>query len=152
MGQERRCKLWYCYKSVWWRGSVWNYQHLYVYFNWKKKSHCSIKFGLYRDDGLAVFKNVSEPATEKMKIYTFFSNKKSSLQIIECNLKVVIYIYLIVTFNLNDRFYRPYRTPNDKTHCYHIHSDHPPFISKQLSRSIGKRLPTLSSPKEILIK
>lgn len=100
-----------------------------------KKSHCSIKFGLYRDDGLAVFKNVSEPATEKMKIYTFFSNKKASLQIIECSLKVVIYIYLIVTFNLNDHFYRPYRTPNDKTHCYHIHSD-PPTIHKQTTFTV----------------
>ena len=64
--------------------------------------------------------------------------------IIECNLKVVN--YLDVTFNLNDRLYRK---PNDETHYIHIQSDHPPSITKQLPRSIEKRLSQLSSSKDI---
>ena len=67
--------------------------------------------------------------------------------IIECNLKVVN--YLDVTFNLNDGSYRPYRKPNDETHYIHIQSDHPPSITKQLPRSIEKRLSQLSSSKDI---
>ena len=74
--------------------------------------------------------------------------KQKSLQIIiECNLKVVN--YLDVTFNLNDGSYRPYRKPNDETHYIHIQSDHPPSITKQLPRSIKKRLSQLSSSKDI---
>ena len=67
--------------------------------------------------------------------------------IIECNLKVVN--YLNVTFNLNDGSYRPYRKPNDETHYIHIQSDHSPSITKQLPRSIEKRLSQLSSSKDI---
>ena len=65
--------------------------------------------------------------------------KQKGLQIIiECNLKVVN--YLDVTFNLNDGSYQPYRKPNDETHYIHIQSAHPPSITKQLPRSIEKRL------------
>ena len=53
--------------------------------------------------------------------------------------------YLDVTFNLNDGSYRSYRKPNDKTHYIHIQSDHSPSITKELPRSIGKRLSQLSS-------
>ena len=77
--------------------------------------------------------------------------KQKGLQIIkECNLKVIN--YLDVTFNLNDGSYRPYRKPNDETHYIHIQSDHPPSITKQLPRSIEKRLSQLSSPKDIFYK
>ena len=37
----------------------------------KGKKYDSKNIGLYRDDGLAVFKNVSEPASEKEKKKTF---------------------------------------------------------------------------------
>ena len=57
--------------------------------------------------------------------------------------------YLDVTFNLEDGSYRPYRKPNDETHYIHIHSDHPTSITKQLPRSIEKRLSQLSSSKDI---
>ena len=58
--------------------------------------------------------------------------------------------YFDVTFNLNDISYRPYGKPNDETHCIHIQSDHPPSTTKQLSQSIEKRSPQLSSSKDIL--
>ena len=115
-------------------GSMWIYWHLYVIFNRKKVPFK--KIGPYRDDGLAAFKNVSGPASEKIKIIK-----------IECNLKVVN--YLDVTFNLNDGSYPPYRKPNDETHYIHIQSDHPSSITKQLPRSSEKRLSQLSSSKDI---
>ena len=112
------------------------------------KKYDSKNIGLYRDDGLAVFKNVSGPALEKIKkqLQSLFKQKGMQI-IIECNLKVVN--YLDVTFNLNDSSYRPYRKRNDETHYIHIQSDHPPSITKQLSRSIEKHLSQLSSSKDV---
>ena len=101
------------------------------------KKYDSKNIGLYRDDGLAVFKNVSGPASEKVKKQLQSLFKQKGLQIIiECNLKDVN--YLDVTFNLNAGSYRPYRKPNDETHYIHIQSDHPPSITKQLPRSKRK--------------
>ena len=112
------------------------------------KKYDSKNIGLYRDDGLAVFKNVSGPASEKMKkqLQSLFKQKGMQI-IIECNLKVVN--YLDVTFSLNDGSYRPYRKPTDETHYIHIQSDHRPSITKQLPWSIEKRLSQLSSSKDI---
>ena len=109
------------------------------------KKYDSKHIGLY--DGLAAFKNVSRPASEKMKKQLQSLFKQKGLQIItECNLKVVN--YLDVSFNLNDGSYRLYRKPNDETHYIHIQSDHPPSTAKQLPRSIEKCLSQLSSPKD----
>ena len=41
------------------------------------KKYDSKNIGLYRDDGLAVFKNVSGPASEKKNIYTICLCKKA---------------------------------------------------------------------------
>ena len=92
------------------------------------KKYDSKNIVLYRNDGLAVFKNVSGPASEKIKkqLQSLFKQKGMQI-IIECKLKVVN--YLDVTFNLNDGSYRPYRKPNDETHYIHIQSDHPPSIT-----------------------
>ena len=73
--------------------------------------------------------------------------KLKGLQIIiECNLKLVN--YLDVTFNLNNRSYRPYRKPNYETHYIHIESDHPPSITNQLPWPIKKHLSQLSLSKD----
>ena len=56
--------------------------------------------------------------------------------------------YLDVTLNLNDDSYQPYRKPNNETHYIHIHSDHPPCLTKQLPQSIEKRLSKLSQSKD----
>ena len=112
------------------------------------KKYDSKNIGLYRDDGLGVFKNVSGPASEKIKKQLQSLFKQKGLQIIiKCNLKVVN--YLDITFNLNDGSYRPYKKPNDGTHYIHIQSDHPPSITKQLPWSIEKRLSQFSSSKDI---
>ena len=102
--------------------------------------------GLYRDDGLAVFKNTSGPQSEKIKktFQKMFKNQGLDI-IINCNMKIVN--YLDVT--LNDGSYRPYKKSNDETNYIHVNSDHLPSVLKQLPMSIGKRLSSLSSSKEI---
>ena len=104
--------------------------------------------GLYRDDGLAVFKNISGPQAEKIKKSFQSIFKQNGLDIvIQCNLKIVD--YLDITLNLNDGTHKPFRKPNDITTYIHKESNHPPNIIKQLPRAIEKRISTLSSNKEI---
>ena len=64
--------------------------------------------GLYRDDGLAIFKNMSGPQNEKIKkdLQKIFKDKGLDI-IINYNMKIVN--YLDVSFNLNDGTYRPSR-------------------------------------------
>ena len=104
--------------------------------------------GLYRDDGLAVFKNTSGPQNEriKKKFQKIFKDKGLDI-VIECNKKVVN--YLDVTFNLEDGSHRPFRKPDDETSYINVHSDHPPSIIKQLPLSIERRLSTISSSEEV---
>ena len=104
--------------------------------------------GLYRDDGLAVFKNTSGPQSEKIKTTFQRMLKNKGLDIIiSCNMKIAK--YLDVTLKLNDGSYRPYKKPNEETNYILVNSEHPPSILKQLSKSIEKRLSSLSSSKEI---
>ena len=120
------------------KAEVWELIGIYMLY-WIGKKYDSTNIGLYRHDGLTVLKNVSRPASEKIKKHLQYLFKEKGLQIIiECHLKVVN--YLDATFNLIDGSYRPYRKPNDETHYIHIQSDHPPSITKQRPRSIEKRL------------
>ena len=104
--------------------------------------------GLYRDDGLAVFMNMSGPQSERMKktFQRIFREKGLEL-VIQCNKKVVD--YLDATFNLNDGSFRPYRKPDDDTSYINVNSDHPPSIIKQLPLSIERRLSAISSSEEV---
>ena len=106
------------------------------------------ELGLYRDDGLAVFKNISGPQSEKRKkdFQRIFNENNLKIEI-KCNLTVVD--YLDVTLNLNDGTYKPYRKPNDETTYIHEKSNHPPNIIQQIPLSIEKRLISLSSNKAI---
>ena len=105
-------------------------------------------FGLYRDDGLAVFRKKSGPQAERIKkeFQKVFNENQLNIEIL-CNLKIVD--YLDVTFNLNDGTYRPYHKPNDEITYIHSQSNHPPSIVKQLPLSIESRLREISSSKEI---
>ena len=105
-------------------------------------------FGLYRDDGLAVFRKVNGQQSERIKkdLQKIFKENYLNIEI-SCNKKIVN--YLDVTMNLNDGSYRPYQKPNDELMYIHSESNHPPAIIKQLPLSIEKRLKTLSSSKEI---
>ena len=105
-------------------------------------------FGLYRDDGLAIFKNISDPKSKKVKkdIQKLF--KENELDIpIECNMKTAN--YLDVTLNLENSTYRPYQKENCQIKYINTESNHPPSIIKQLQLSIESRLSLLSSSEEI---
>ena len=102
------------------------------------------EIGLYRDDGLSVFKDISGPDAERIKKDFQRIFKKAGLDlVISCNMKIVN--YLDVTFNLNDGSYKPYHKENNDILYINAKSNHPPSIIKQLPLSIENRLSKLSS-------
>ena len=91
--------------------------------------------GLCRDDGLAIFKNISEPKSVKLKKDIQKLVKENKLDVvIQCNMKTVS--YLGVTLNLENSTYRPYQKENDQKKYINTESNHPPSIIKQLLLSI----------------
>ena len=74
--------------------------------------------GLYRDDGVAIFKNINGPKSEKVKkdIQKLFKENELDI-VIQCNIKTVS--YLDVTLNLKNSTYRPYQ----KDICIYILND-----------------------------
>ena len=87
--------------------------------------------GLYRDDGLVIFKNISGPKSYKVKKDIQKLLKENELDIvIQCNMKTVN--YLDVTLNLENPAYRPYQKENNQIKYINIESNHPPAIIKQL--------------------
>ena len=104
--------------------------------------------GLYHDDGLVIFKNITVPKSEKVKKDVQKLFKENELDIvIQCNMKTVN--YLDVTLNLENSTYRPYKKENNQIKYINIESNHPPSIIKQLPLSIESRLSSLSSSEEI---
>ena len=98
--------------------------------------------GLYRDDGLAIFKSMFGPKMERIEkdIATF---RKLNLKIvIESNMKIVN--FLDVTLNLSDGSFSPYRKPNEESLYINSMSNHPPNIIKHLPKSINRRISSLS--------
>ena len=97
--------------------------------NYNKKD-----IGLYRDDGLAIFKNVSGSKAEKTKkdIQKLFKDIHLNITI-QCNLKIVN--YLDVTFNLSSATYRPFCKTNYEITYIHKESNNPPSILRQISLS-----------------
>ena len=68
--------------------------------------------GLYRDDGLVLFKDKSGPELEKIKTLVQSIFWENELKItIQCNLKIVD--YLEVSFNLRDSSYRLFNKTNN---------------------------------------
>ena len=78
----------------------------------------SNNIGLYRDEGLSVFMNISGQQAEKHKktIQNIFKDKGLQI-IIKCNLKIVD--YLDATLNLNDSIYRLFHKTNEETNYIH---------------------------------
>ena len=104
--------------------------------------------GLYRDDGLAVFKNISGPQSERIKKeFQKIFNKNNLDIVVECNMKKVN--YLDVTLDLESGTYKPYHKADNEINYVHIESNHPPNITKQIPISIQTRLSNLSSDENI---
>ena len=108
-------------------------------------------FGLYRDDGLILLRNLDSQQKDKKRkaIIKIFKDIGFSVDI-QTNLKEVD--FLDVTLNLQNSTYRPYKKPNDKLLCIHSSSKHPPQIMKQLPNSTSERLSKNSSNQEIFNK
>ena len=66
--------------------------------------HNKNNIGLYRDDGLAIFKTISGPKLEKVKkdIQKLFKENELDI-VIQCNMKTIN--YLDVTLNLENSTY-----------------------------------------------
>ena len=99
--------------------------------------------GLYRDDGLAVFKNMNARAGDKAR--KAFSKVIGDLGLkitVQSNLKVVD--YLDVTLNLTTGKYYPYRKPDNDPLYINAKSNHPPSTIRQIPTSIGTRISGLS--------
>ena len=68
--------------------------------------------GLYRDDGLGIFRNISRPEIERKKKAIVQVFKKCGLSIVvDTNLKTVNFLDL--TLDLDKNIYKPYHKPNN---------------------------------------
>ena len=104
--------------------------------------------GLYRDDGLAAFKNTPKRQGDSIRkeLIKLFKQHSLDLEIV-CNLKCVD--FLDITFNLLDGTYKPYSKPNNEPLYVHAKSNHPPSILKQIPSSVSKRISNNSSNEEL---
>ena len=107
--------------------------------------------GLYRDDGLALFKNINGHLADKIpkEFHQLFKENELSLEI-ECNLKTLN--YLDITLGFSTDIYKPYRKPNDEILYIHAKSNHPADILKQLPISIKTRLLTFPAILKVSMK
>ena len=99
--------------------------------------------GLYRDDGLAIFKNMNARAGDKAR--KDFSKVIGDLGLkitVQSNLKVVD--YLDVTLNLTTGKYYPFRKPDNDPLYINAKSNHPPSTIRQIPASISTRISGLS--------
>ena len=95
--------------------------------------------GLYRDDGLGILQNLSDPELERIRKRIIKIFKYCGLNItIKMNLKTVD--FLDVRFDLVNNTYQPYRKPNNEPVYIHKQQNHPPNILKELPKSINKRI------------
>ena len=76
--------------------------------------------GLYRDDGLGIFKNMSGPEVER--------KKKELVKISKNNGLSITADFLDITFDLVKESYQPYKKPNDDPLYINIKSNHSPSI------------------------
>ena len=94
--------------------------------------------GLYRDEGLAIFKNTTGPQVERtQKEITRHFKEHGPKITIQSNLKSLD--YLAITLNLTNGLFQPYRRPNDEP--LYIITNHPLSSSKYPQPSIANYQP-----------
>ena len=100
--------------------------------------------GLYRDDGLAVFRNMCPRSADNLRKRITKCFDTLGLKItIQSNLKIVN--HLDVTFNLTNKLLLPLQKAGQPAYVYQCpHSNHPPSIIKQVPDAISKRISSLS--------
>ena len=115
--------------------------------SWMSCSTCSS----HRDDGLAIFNNITGPQAERKwkEIIRHFREHRLKITV-QSNLKSVD--YLDITLNLTNRLFQSYRKPNNGQLYIYTKSNHPPTEIKQIPAAINHRLSALSSHKETFDK
>ena len=99
--------------------------------------------GLYRDNGLAIVRNLSGPKIERKRKAIIKLFKECGLNIaIQTNLKIVN--FPDIEMNLGTGTYRPYRKPDMPVYI-NRKSNHPPTIIKEIPKAIAKRISDISS-------
>ena len=90
--------------------------------------------GLYRDDGLLIFRKINKQETDRVrkKIISIFKNVDFKIEIVTSLTEVD---FLAVTFNLENKTYRPYKKSNDKLTYIDLSSNHPPQIKKAANKN-----------------
>lgn len=102
--------------------------------------------GLYRDDGLAAFKEKPQEI-EKIKKDLCKIFRDNDLKItVEANITTVN--FLDVTLDLKSGKHYPYTKEGNTPLYVHKKSNHPPSILENIPESINKRLSEISSDKE----
>ena len=101
-----------------------------------------------RDDGLGIFRNLSQPNIERKKkeIIKIF---KSFRLFITVTTNVTSANYLYVNFDLTKDIYKPYSKLNDEPVYISRHSNHPPNIVRQVPLSANSRSSSISSNQSI---
>ena len=105
-----------------------------------------LNFGLYRDDGLALLRNLNGQETDKVRknIIRVFKDIGFSSEI-ETNLKEAD--SLDVSLNQRNGTHQPYKKPNDRLLYLHSLSSDPQNIIKLIANSIQER-PSKNSSNE----
>ena len=105
--------------------------------------------GLYRDDGLGIFRNLLRHNNERKKkeIIKIFNSFGLSITV---TTNVTSANCLDVNFDLTKDICRPYRKPNDEPVYINRHSNHPPNIVRQIPLSVSSRISNISSNQSIL--
>ena len=95
--------------------------------------------GLYRDDGLSIFRNCNSHQSKKVwkDLTKLFKKYQLNLDI-KCNLKIVD--YLDISFDLNSGIFKPFNKPNNKPLYINASSNHPPSLLRQIPKSVSKRI------------
>jgi len=101
------------------------------------------KFGLYRDDGLAIVECKSGPIIERLSKRLRKVFNRFDLQItVESNLARTD--FLDVELDLCNDTYAPFRKSNFQARYVNTQSNHPRYVVRQIPKSINKRLSTIS--------
>ena len=100
--------------------------------------------GWYRNDDLAIVRNLSNPEIERRRKAIIKLFKECGLSItIRSNFTIVN--FLDVEMSLDTGTYRPYRKPECMPVYINTKSNHPLFIIKEIPKAIAKRVSDLFS-------
>ena len=100
--------------------------------------------GWYRNDDLAIVRNLSNPEIERRRKAIIKLFKECGLNItIRSNFTIVN--FLDVEMSLDTGTYRPYRKPECMPVYINTKSNHPLFIIKEIPKAIAKRVSDIFS-------